>query len=52
MSTSIHASAIAWHGRGVLIRGESGSGKSSLACTLLERGALLVGDDRIVVAAA
>lgn len=37
-------------GRGVLIAGPSGSGKSSLALELIDRGARLIGDDGVVVA--
>ncbi len=48
MSTE-HASAVAWHGRGVLIRGGSGIGKSSLALGLIEQGALLVADDQVTL---
>jgi len=46
---TIHATAVLCGTRGILIRGPSGSGKSSLALSLL-RGtsfARLVGDDRI-----
>jgi len=42
----LHASAVAVHGRGVLITGESGSGKSSLALQLMALGATLVSDDQ------
>ena len=49
---TLHASAVAWHGRGVLLRGPSGSGKSSLALRLLAAGAVLVADDLVAVAAA
>ena len=34
-------------GRGVLIEGPSGSGKSSLALALIDRGGVLVGDDSV-----
>ena len=40
-----HASSVAVEGRGLLIRGASGSGKSSLALDLVARGARLVSDD-------
>jgi len=52
---TIHASAVVIDTRGVLIRGISGSGKSSLALGLIERdpdATFLVADDRIVLAAA
>ena len=35
------------HGRGVLIQGASGTGKSFLAAELIRRGAWLVGDDMV-----
>lgn len=41
----MHASCVAIGGRGVLIRGPSGSGKSDLALRLIDRGAELVSDD-------
>jgi HPr kinase/phosphorylase len=47
----VHASAVAWHGRGVLLRGPAGAGKSSLALALLRAGAVLVADDLVAVAA-
>ena len=44
----LHASAVLWHGRGVLIRGASrAAGKSSLALRLLAAGAMLVADDLV-----
>ena len=56
---TIHASAVLVGARAVLIQGPSGSGKSSLAMSLLqaaEDGALpfarLIGDDRVHVEAA
>ena len=45
----LHASAVAVAGRGLLIRGASGSGKSGLALQLMALGADLVADDRTVV---
>ncbi|HEX8384401.1 MAG TPA: aldolase [Sphingomonas sp.] len=42
----IHATTVAIGGRGVLISGPSGSGKSDLALRLIDRGAVLVADDR------
>ncbi len=41
--------AVAIDGRAVLIEGASGSGKSSLALALIERGALLIGDDAVTL---
>lgn len=46
MSETIHATTVAIGGRGVLISGPSGSGKSDLALRLIDRGAVLVADDR------
>ena len=44
---TVHATCVAILGRGVLLLGESGAGKSSLALRLIDRGAMLVGDDRV-----
>lgn len=50
MSPLLHqATCIAIDGRAVLIEGPPGSGKSSLALTLIDRGALLVGDDGVAL---
>jgi serine kinase of HPr protein (carbohydrate metabolism regulator) len=52
---TIHASAVVIDGKGILILGKSGSGKSELALDLLDQAALrglsgrLIGDDRIVL---
>ena len=46
---TIHASAVAIHGRALLVGGPSGSGKSDLALRLLDRGFKLVSDDRTIV---
>ena len=45
----LQASAIAIEGRAVLIRGAPGSGKSSLALGLIDRGATLIGDDGVTL---
>ena len=45
----LHATTVAWEGRGCLIRGRSGSGKSTLALQLMAWGAGLVADDRTVL---
>lgn len=45
----IHASAVSIEGRGLLITGASGSGKSSLALEMMALGADLVADDRVEV---
>jgi hypothetical protein len=43
---ALHASAVSFEGRGVLVLGESGSGKSTAAATLCTRhGAALLADD-------
>ena len=41
----LHATTVAIDGRGVMIVGPSGSGKSDLALRLIDRGASLVSDD-------
>jgi serine kinase of HPr protein (carbohydrate metabolism regulator) len=48
-SETLHASCVAREGRGILIYGRSGSGKSDLALRLIDRGALLVSDDYTIV---
>lgn len=48
-SENLHASTMALDGRAVLISGPSGSGKSDLALRLLDRGFMLVSDDRTIV---
>lgn len=45
----LHATSVAICGRGVLIRGSSGSGKSRLALELIALGAVLVADDRAIL---
>lgn len=45
----LHASAVAFSGRGILILGAAGSGKSALALALAGRGAALVADDRVAI---
>lgn len=44
-SVRLHATTVAIGGRGVMITGPSGSGKSDLALRLIDRGAALVSDD-------
>jgi len=44
---TIHATAVAISGAGLLIRGKSGSGKSDLALRLIDRGAILISDDQV-----
>jgi len=43
----LHASCVAFGETAILLRGPSGSGKSDLALRLIERGAVLVADDRV-----
>ena len=45
------ATCVAIGGRGLMIEGPPGSGKSSLALTLVDRGAVLVGDDSLMLEA-
>jgi serine kinase of HPr protein (carbohydrate metabolism regulator) len=51
MSLVHQASCVAIGGRAVLIEGPPGSGKSSLALALIDRGAVLVGDDAVTLTA-
>jgi serine kinase of HPr protein (carbohydrate metabolism regulator) len=48
---TVHASCVAIRGRGVLIAGASGRGKSDLALRLIDRGARLVSDDYTILRA-
>lgn len=48
-SISIHGELLNVFGMGVLIKGESGSGKSTAAIDLIRRGHLLVADDVVVI---
>lgn len=43
------AGCVAIGGRGVLIEGAPGTGKSSLALALLDRGATFIGDDSVLL---
>lgn len=47
----MQASAVVIGGRALLIEGPPGSGKSSLALALIDRGAGLIGDDGVTLAA-
>ncbi len=49
LSCLLHASCVAVKGRGLLIRGPSGSGKSGLALQLMAFGAQLVADDQTLL---
>lgn len=46
-TAQLHASAVAVEGRGCLITGRAGAGKSTLALEMLALGAELVADDRV-----
>lgn len=48
---TVHASCVAVDGRGVLLLGPPGSGKSDLALRLIDGGAILVADDRVDIRA-
>lgn len=43
------ASCVAIGGRAILIEGAPGAGKSSLALALIDRGAVLIGDDGVML---
>lgn len=43
----VHGTVVEWLGRGVLLMGPSGVGKSDLALRLIEAGAALVADDLV-----
>lgn len=47
---NLHGTCIDIAGRGVLLRGAPGAGKSDLALRLIDGGARLVADDRVVLA--
>lgn len=47
---TLHATCVAVDGKGLLILGPSGSGKSSLALQMMALGARLVADDRVDLA--
>jgi HPr kinase/phosphorylase len=46
----LHASAVAVAGRGLLISGGAGAGKTTLALEMIALGAELIADDRVCVA--
>lgn len=46
---TLNISCVAIGGRGLVITGEPGSGKSSLALALIDRGAILIGDDGVLL---
>jgi len=48
---NIHATCVAIGNAGVLLLGKSGAGKSDLALRLIDGGAVLVADDRVLLSA-
>lgn len=51
MSQVHHASCVEFEGIGILVRGPAGAGKSDLSLRLIDAGATLVADDRVVLEA-
>ena len=49
MTRALQATCVSLDGRGLLVMGPPGAGKSSLALALIDRGAELVGDDSLLV---
>jgi serine kinase of HPr protein (carbohydrate metabolism regulator) len=49
MTLRANCTAVAVEGRAILMEGPAGSGKSSLALALIDRGATLIGDDGIAL---
>ena len=47
MSQLLHATCVSVEGAGLLLLGDSGSGKSDLALRLIDSGAMLVSDDQV-----
>jgi HPr kinase/phosphorylase len=52
MSEILHGTAVSIDGHGIVLTGKSGSGKSDLAVRLIDRGAVLIGDDQVRVTSA
>lgn len=46
-NTNLHGGLLNIYGKGVLIRGDSGLGKSEIALELIKRGHILIADDRV-----
>lgn len=44
-----NVSAVALDGRAIIIEGPPGSGKTSLALAMIDRGATLIGDDAVTI---
>lgn len=51
-AAGIHATCVAFGGHGVLLLGPPGAGKSDLALRLIDGGATLVADDRVMLSRA
>lgn len=49
MTSHIHASCVELSGKGLLLLGNAGAGKSSFALSLINRGFTLVGDDQVCI---
>jgi hypothetical protein len=47
--TTLHSACVAWQGRGMLLVGEGGAGKSSLSLALAQAGLDFLSDDRTLV---
>jgi HPr kinase/phosphorylase len=47
--TNIHGTAVLYQEKGLLILGPPGAGKSELALHLIDRGAILIADDRVLL---
>lgn len=47
LNTNVHGGLLSIFGKGVLIRGVSGLGKSEIALELIKRGHILIADDRV-----
>lgn len=46
---NVHGTAVSIDGKGLLILGQSGSGKSQLALALITHGAKLISDDQVIL---
>ena len=46
-NTNLHGCLLSIYGKGILIRGVSGLGKSEIALELIKRGHILIADDRV-----
>lgn len=45
----VHAASLAWNGQGILVAGESGAGKTTLALTLARAGFGFLADDTVLL---